>query len=384
MTTNAPTRLISLDVFRGLVMASMVLVENPGSHVYSYSQLNHAKWFGMTFTDMIFPSFVFMMGLAIPYAFASRIERGASRGKLVMKILRRAAILILLGMLLYGFPHYDLHHQRIPGVLQRFGLCYAICGLIYLFAPKPANRRVVALALLAFACVALYWAVLRLAPVPGIGAGHLDSYGNFPAYIDRCVFGLNHMYAGGITPGMGVTYDPEGLLSTLPALFNTFAGILTAEFLRSPREARRKFLPMLATGVGLILVGMLLSHWMPLCKKLWTSTFAMTTSGISLTVFALLYFLVDIKQLRRGITPFLILGSNSIAVYMASNFGEIGLNWPIAALGETRTLRNWIYLHVYAPWLPPYAASLAYALGMVAFYMLVFWPLYRKRIFVRI
>jgi predicted acyltransferase len=260
--------------------------------------------------------------------------------------------------------------------------------LMYLFVPRPKetqpNRRLIFFAVLAFVCVAAYWMILRFAPVPGIGAGHLDSYGNFPAYVDRAVFGLNHLYVGGTTPGRGVTYDPEGLLSTLPALFNTFAGICTAEFLRSPREAKRKFVPMLGTGVGLILLGLMLSHWMPLGKKLWTSPFAIATAGISLTVFSLLYYFVDIKGERSGTTPFLGLGRNSIAVYMVSNFVDIGLNWHFWPNSAQTNLRDWIYVHAYHSWLPACPASLLYALVMIAFYMLLFWPLYRKRIFVRI
>ncbi|MEO6922215.1 MAG: hypothetical protein ABI064_00135, partial [Acidobacteriaceae bacterium] len=145
-----------------------------------------------------------------------------------------------------------------------------------------------------------------------------------------------------------------------------------------------KFPPMLAMGVGLILAGLALSHWMPLCKKLWTSPFAIATAGISLTVFSLLYFVMDIKKMRRGITPLLALGGNSILVYMVANFGGIGLNWHFASFGPKMNARSWIYQHAFAPWLPIYVASLAYALVIVAVYMLLFLPLYRRKIFVRI
>jgi len=387
MTATQPSnRLLSLDVFRGLVIAAMILVENPGSRHYSYRQLDHAPWFGATATDMIFPAFLFMAGIAIPFAFSSRLQRGESRAKLALHILRRSVELFVLGLAINGFPVYHLHTLRIPGVLQRAAICYLCGGVLYLLATNSGakiSRRVALLAAIGFAALAIYWALLKLVPVPGIGAGHLDSYGNLPAYIDRSVFGLRHMWAYGTTPGMGVTYDPEGILSTLPSLFNTIAGILTGEWLRSTRSDKSKALGLALAGVGFIVVGWALSPLMPFNKRIWTSTFSLFSAGVSLAVFAAVYAIVDLYRLRRGTTPLLILGTNAILAYMVSNVLEILMGRHFLQHGATQTVHNWLYDHLFT-WTPLYVSSLAYAIVLVAFNMLLIYPLYRKRLFVKL
>jgi predicted acyltransferase len=386
--SHTSTRLVSLDVFRGLVIASMILVENPGWRAHTYAQLEHAAWFGATCTDMIFPSFLFMVGLAIPYSFASRLAHGADRVKLALRVLRRSIILILLGIALNGFPDYHWHTLRFPGVLQRIGVCYFVCSIVYLLVTRSredteTSSRTILIASLAVAAIAVYWALLKLVPVPGIGAGHLDSYGNLPAYIDRHIFGLNHMWAWGLTSGRGVTYDPEGLLSTLPSLFNTFAGILTADWLRSRRSAKTKALGITFSGIALISIGLALSPLMPLNKRIWTSTFSLFTVGVSLTVFAALYFLIDLRRHRRGLTPFLVLGMNAILAYVISNILEILIGRHFIQIGSAPTMRTWLFSHFFA-WLPPAPSSLAYAILMVLVNIAILYPLYRKRIFVKI
>jgi hypothetical protein len=241
-------RLVSLDVFRGMVIAGMILVTDPGTYSYVYSPLRHAEWMGATATDMIFPAFLFMAGLSICFSFASQIKRGASHTMLVQRLLRRSLLLFILGLVLNGFPDYHLGTLRIPGILQRIAICYLCSGALSLIATSPGeqveeariSKRVLLMAGVAFGLLALYWALLKLVPVPGIGAGHLDTFGSLPAYIDRRIFGINHLWIWGLTPGKGVDYDPEGLLSTLPAMFSTLAGIVAGEWMRSGRAAGTK------------------------------------------------------------------------------------------------------------------------------------------------
>ena len=219
-------RLVSLDVYRGLTIAGMILVTDPGTYSAIYWPLRHAEWNGWTPTDMIFPSFLFISGVAMTFSFAARTARGETRRQLAAHLVWRAALLIVIGVVLNGFPLFQLHTLRIPGILQRIALCYLGGGLLYLACiTKTLRVKVSILAGAIFTILAGYWAALKLIPVPGFGAGRLDSLGNLPGYIDRAVFGTNHMWAYGLTPGYGVTYDPEGILSTLPALTLLLAGV---------------------------------------------------------------------------------------------------------------------------------------------------------------
>jgi predicted acyltransferase len=382
-------RLVSLDVFRGMVIAGMILVTDPGTYSYVYSPLRHAEWMGATATDMIFPAFLFMAGLSICFSFASQIKRGASHTMLVQRLLRRSLLLFILGLVLNGFPDYHLGTLRIPGILQRIAICYLCSGALYLIATSPGeqveeariSKRVLLMAGVAFGLLALYWALLKLVPVPGIGAGHLDTFGSLPAYIDRRIFGINHLWIWGLTPGKGVTYDPEGLLSTLPAMFSTLAGIVAGGWMRSGRAAGTKALGLALAGCALAVSGLLLSPLLPLNKRIWTSTFALLSTGVSAAVFAALYAVVDLGGYRRGLLPAKILGTNAILAFTLSTiitslFDRIHL--------QGLTMHEWIYQNLFANWLSPYPSSLAYAIVIVFLNIILLYPLYQKRLFVRI
>src|SRR5271170_6637068 len=236
-TPRKSERLVSLDVYRGLTIAGMILVTDPGTYSAVYWPLLHAPWNGWTPTDMIFPSFLFISGVAMTFSFAARTERGEARRQVAVHLVWRAALLIVIGLVLNGFPLFHLHTLRIPGILQRIALCYLGGGLLYLACNAKTRRtRFSILAGVILAILAGYWAALKLVPVPGFGVGRLDSLGSLPAYIDRAVFGTNHLWAYGLTPGYGVTYDPEGLLSTLPAMTNLLMGVLAGELLRAKRS----------------------------------------------------------------------------------------------------------------------------------------------------
>jgi predicted acyltransferase len=413
------TRLLSLDVMRGLTIAAMILVTDPGTYSAVFPPLLHASWQGATPTDMIFPAFLFMVGISIVFSTHARLfpraGRGATRRQLTAHILRRAILLIVLGLLVNGFPAYDLHHLRLPGILQRIALCYAAAALLYLAigdrGPAPsaesasagsaqcASNRAAALLVTIIAAILIgYWALLRYVPVPGFGPARYDSLGNLGAYIDRAVFTTQHLWAWGLTPGYGVTYDPEGLLSTLPAIANTLLGVLAGVWLRMPRPARSKVADLLFFGALLFAVAWPLATLMPINKRIWTSTFALLSGGVSLFVFALLYWILDVRNtdlrnssrwMKPAISFASIFGTNAIFAFVLSSIITGSLDaihlHSGSRIGDTAlSLHQAAHQYLFASWLPPRIGSLGYALAIVALNAALLYPLYRKRIFLRL
>ncbi len=387
-------RLVSLDVLRGLAVAGMILVTDPGTYNAVYRPLLHAQWNGPTPTDMIFPAFLFAVGAAITFSFASRIERGDDRLVLARHVVLRSLVIFFLGLALNGFPDYDLHTLRFPGVLQRIALCYFLGALLYLGIGASASRTIAnwrgrRIAILAGTCALLlifYWALIMTVPVPGFGAGRLDSVGNLGAYIDRSLLGTRHLWPWGLTPGYGVTFDPEGLLSTLPAISSLLIGIIAGEWLRADYSNKRTLILLVGTGVALVLAGWLLSPLFPLNKKIWTSTFAMFSSGVSMLLYGAIYLIVDIKRWRGWTPPALVFGTNAVFAFALSNivtalFDRIHVS---QRGGTALTLHEWGYRVGFATWLQPVHASLAYALLIVLLNMALVYPLYRNRIFLRV
>src|SRR5258708_1546656 len=279
--TARPGRMVSLDVFRGATIAAMILVNDPGSWSHIYTPLEHAEWNGWTPTDLIFPFFLFIVGVSMTLSFASRIARGITRGAMAIHVLRRSALIFAIGLFLNGFPDFDFSSIRIMGVLQRIAICYLVAGLLYLAtfqrepaADKPAgvraNLRVTAA--VAIALLVGYWALMTFVPVPGYGAGHLGKEDNLGAYFDRTLMGA-HLWSE------SVTWDPEGFLSTIPAIASLLIGILAGEWLRSDRRAGRKVLGLACAGLVLLVAGLLLHPYFPINKNLWTSSFVLFTGG---------------------------------------------------------------------------------------------------------
>jgi len=385
------SRLLSLDVFRGVVIAGMILVTDPGTYSAVYWPLRHAEWNGATPTDMIFPSFLVMVGMAMTLSFASRIARGGSRSRMFRHVLRRSAVLFVLGLLVNGFPDYDLHTLRIPGILQRIAVCYLLGGSLYLLVSEVGvgqGRRVVRAAAVGGVLVALlagYWALLRWYPVPGFGAGRLDSLGNVAAYLDRWVFGVRHMWAYGLTPGYGVTFDPEGMLSTLTALATLLMGVLAGEWMGTDRTRERKALVLVGAGAALAAIGYGLQPWLPLNKKMLTSTFAMFSGGVALMAFSLLYWVLDIRRWRGWEGPAMVLGTNAIFAFALSTVVTTMSDRIHVGGGDAGlTLHRWVYQVGFLPWLAPVRASLAYAIAIVVLNVALVYPLYRRRVFLRV
>ena len=382
-----PERLLSLDVLRGLTVAAMVLVDNPGSWEAVFPPLEHAAWHGATPTDMIFPCFLVIVGVSMTLSFAARRARGERRRQLAFHVLRRGTVLAVLG-LMNGLRGFDLPHLRIPGVLQRIGICYMLGGWLYLLLPDPPEGRVRqrqgVLAAVTAALLAGYWLLLRFYPTPGFGPGRLDSYGSLTALVDRALFGVQHLYRFGITPGYGVTYDPEGALSTLPSLATLLLGVLAGEQLRSQATRRRQCAVLAVMGTGLWVLGLALSPSMPLNKKLWTSTFAMFSAGIALSLLAACFYLIDLRRVRHGWTLPLIFGTNAILAYVLSALVSLGADHRLAIGQHGLRVHALVYGRLLASWLPPRVASLGYAVVFVLFTAALVYPLYRRRIFVRL
>lgn len=388
-----PDRLVSLDVFRGLTVAAMILVTDPGTYTAVYWPLRHAEWQGATPTDMIFPSFLFIVGISVTLSFAARLTRGDTRRNLAFRVLRRTLLLIILGLLVNGFPDYAWHTLRLPGILQRIALCYAAASLIYLAvfsrptvtAQSSPRSRLYFLIVIAAALLAGYWALLRFYPTPGFGPARFDPLGNLPAVVDRAIFGIAHIWPYGLTPGVGVTYDPEGLLSTLPAIATTLFGVIAGEWMRTTRRSGIfKAATLLLAGALLILAGQLLSPAMPINKRIWTSTFALFAGGVSLCLFAVFYALIDLRRAHRWTVPGMILGTNAIFAFVLSSIITTLADRIRLGSAEHATLHQRGYAAFLATGLAPIQASLAYALAIVLLNLLLVYPLFRKRIFLRL
>ena len=354
-------RLVSLDAFRGIVMAFMIMVNNNGSERDAYAQLRHSAWNGWTLTDTVFPSFVWIVGVAITLSLGKRLAAGTPRSRLLLTALRRAAILFVLGMAVYAFPHFNLSTQRILGVLQRIAICYFVASAIYLWCGVRGQIAWLA------GLLSAYWLVMTLAPVPGIGHGRLDVEGNFAHYVDRLVLGT-HNYAS------TKDWDPEGIVSTLPAIATALFGLLAGRVLQLRRSLSERTTWMFLTGALLIAAGWAVSFWMPINKKLWSDSFCLFMAGLDFTACAAFVWVIDGLGWKRPFQPAVIFGMNAITIYLASEFG--------AELIEG--VQKGIFRTVFAPLASPANASLMYSLAFTASMYLIAYIMYRQRWFIRV
>lgn len=350
------SRLVSLDVFRGLTMAAMVLVNNPGTWRAIYAPLRHADWHGLTPTDVIFPCFVFIVGVAIPL---SRPTPG--------RVLRRAATIFALGIVLNGAPYFDWATIRIPGVLQRIAVCYLVAALLFL-GTRWRTQAVVIAALLVG-----YWAALTLVPVPGYGRGDLGPEGNLAAWLDRAVLGPHLWKAARV-------YDPEGMLSTVPAIATALLGVLTGQWLQSGRAPRQILAGLTVGGAVATVLGAIWGLVFPVNKSLWTSSYVVLTGGLALLLLAACYWAIEIRGWRRWAVPFVVFGVNALALYFLSTLMARALT--LIHVGGA-TLKTTIFDRAFAPWASPVNASLAYAGAYLLLWWLVLWGLYRAGIRLR-
>ena len=391
-------RIVALDAFRGLTIAAMILVNNPGDWSHVWAPLRHADWHGWTPTDLVFPFFLFIVGTAIPLAFARRREQGAARAALVRKACVRAAVLFGLGLFLAGWPlldvgdggiglHRNLERIRVPGVLQRIAVCYLAAALLYLFATAAARRWTVVLLLVG------YWALMTLVPVPGQpGGGSIDGKDtHLAAWLDRAVFG-QHLWS------QARTWDPEGLLSTLPALATTLLGVSAGVLLRAETPALERLARLLVRGSLLVVAGYAWGWLFPINKPIWTSSYALLTAGQAACALGLCWWAFDLHGRERLARPLVIYGQNAITVFVASgvvarSMAMIRVGTGAAAgagagdgagAGAGQSLKAWLHEMLFASWLPPHAASLAWALAWVAGWYAILSAMDRRGIVIRV
>ena len=462
-------RLISLDVFRGMTIAGMVLVNNPGTSPV-YWPLEHAEWNGLTPTDWIFPFFLFIVGVAVPIALGRRIEEGVT-SKVYTKIISRAAMIFGLGLAIsvlpffqftstnapdwlkmaswlalaasllflllrnfkvaaalgavglaviaamnlagYNVVPYDFSTMRIFGVLQRIAVCYLVTSLIFLHTDWRQQVY------LAIALLVGYWFVMTNIPVPGCEVTTIDDKAcNLAAYIDRMVLGENHIWR------FGKVYDPEGILSTIPAIVTTISGVLTGTWLTKrdrhnaaevvdresdvpgassreewtatapgtsstvpSRSALSKVSAIFFFGVVLFACGYVWNSFFPFNKALWTSSYVLVTSGLALLVLGACYWLIDIHGYRRWATPFKIFGANALALFVFSGiFARMISAYKVAftAEGKGISAQRWSVDHIFLAAFQPVNASLAFAVSFILFWLFLMWLLYRKDLYIKV
>jgi predicted acyltransferase len=376
--TNLSRRLMSLDVFRGVTIAAMILVNDPGDGPSAYWPLQHAKWNGWTPTDLVFPFFLFIVGVAMAFSFQSRIERGDSKGDLFRHALWRGLVLFAFGLFVNAFPNrFHLSTWRVYGVLQRIAICYVITSAMALWTGRKTQI------ITAVACLAGYWIIMRYVPVPGFGVPThdipiLDHDRNLVAWLDRKLL-LGHLYEG--------TRDPEGLISTIPSVAGCLIGLLTGEWLRSERTRNAKAAAMAVTGVIFITAAEIFNLWFPINKKLWTSSFVFLTSGCALVGLALCYWALDIREWRGLWTrPWLVFGRNAITAYVFSEMlAGILYSFHYSVPDDVAvTWHELVYSTLFAPLANPANASLLFSLCFVLVCLLVIWGLDRKGIYLKV
>ena len=423
-----PPRLVSLDAFRGITIAGMILVNNPGSWGYVYSPLRHARWHGWTPTDLVFPFFLFIVGVAMAFSFQRRLTEPRARSRLFVQVVRRTLILFLLGLIMAGFPdfrligpqvlavggvamltaerplislgripvthvqklvgaavlagaaiyftvdvdHFHAQKQRVPGVLQRIAVCYFIASVAAMALGTRGRAVLSGIILLG------YWVIVATAAPPaGYTAAVTGPEGLLHDWVDVQLL-AGHLY--------GERPDPEGLLSTLPAVATVLLGMLVGQWLQAARDSRDK-------AIGLFFVAnvaLVLAAWwhlaLPINKKIWTSSYVILTAGLAMHFLAMCYWLIDVRGYRRWAWPFVVFGSNAIVVYFASSLvAKLLGRWKFMLPdGTTTSAKRWIYENVLASWAGEFNGSLLYALSYILLWLLLLIPLYRRRIFVKI
>lgn len=377
---TSPPRLLSLDVFRGLTVAAMILVNNPGSWAHIYAPLEHAEWNGCTPTDLIFPFFLFIVGVSISYALGSK-KQHMNHSKLIMTALKRALILFGLGLFLSLFPKVftepleAFRTVRIPGVLQRIAVVFFITALIFIkTSPKTQLRTMIGILI-------AYWALMTLVPVPGVGYANLEKETNLGAWLDRTILTEAHLWKS------ARTWDPEGILSTLPAVATGLFGVLAGSWLRrKDREESVKISWMFSVGVLAVILGLIWDLCFPINKALWTSSFVLYAGGLATIGLALCYWLIDVQGYKKGTKPFVVYGVNAITVFFLSGLiprilSMIRVKMPDGTVSGSK---EWMYETFFTPYFSPVNASLAGAITFILIWLLILWWMFNKKIIIKV
>ena len=373
-TNPLGNRIESLDVFRGITIFGMILVNNPGSWEFIYPPLRHADWHGLTPTDLVFPFFLFIVGTAIPFALSKYREGEELNQKVYLKIIRRSLIIFLLGILLSATPTFDLSTLRIPGVLQRIAVCYLICSLLFLWFDWKKLLGI------AWGLLALYFVLMRYIPVPGCEVTSIaDKACNLSAYIDRLVLGTNHIWS------ISKVYDPEGLLSTLPAISSTLAGVFSGLWFRRKEKPQKTVSGLMFFGIALCICGWFLDLFYPFNKALWTGSYVVFTTGAALSILGACYWLVDIHGYKRWSFPFHVFGVNALALYVGAEMfakliDSVG-RYENGQLTSVKAMMFGAYSNFFAT---PELASLMFALTIIGFWFVLMWILYKNEIYIKV
>ncbi len=378
-------RWLSVDVLRGLTIGFMIMVNNNGGGSAAYWAMKHTDWNGFTPTDLVFPTFLFLVGISTVFSTQARLAKGDSRSSLLGHTFRRAVILYLLGLVVNSFPFFHLATMRFYGVLPRIAICYLLVAVFYLYSSSWKDKAAAAVA-----CLIGYWILMRFVPVPGFGVPThqiplLDKNANLAAWLDRQIFSPNHLYER--------VRDPEGLLSTIPAVATTLIGMLTGIWLRSTRSIVQKARAIALAGCAGLLGGGLWNFTFPVNKKLWTSSYVLYAAGWSLLLLALSIYLIDIlparrsppasdAQMRKRYMILLVFGTNAIAAYVLSELlpGALNLIHPQPGVAFLR----WFYLSIlhFIPYAP--MASMVYCILFVFVCWIPIYIMYRRRIFLKV
>jgi len=375
VSTPTQQRMLSLDVLRGLTVALMILVNNAGDGKVSYAQLRHSVWNGCTVTDVVFPMFLFIVGASIALAFRRRLSQNVSRGAILFQVSKRSVLIFLIGLVLNALPFFQFNDLRYYGVLQRIAICYALASLVYLYGGVAGSAAAILTAIVG------YWFLMLHVRVPGYGMPGVDvavlsPAGNLAAWLDRLLVPTAHLYRHSV-------YDPEGLLSTIPAVATTLFGVLAGSLLQTPRIAWRKASVLLLAGIVLLSAGLVWAHWFPLNKRVWTSSYALFTAGISMLALGLLFWFIDgPPRVRRGLTPWLVLGTNALTAYIFSEVLAIALSAITLSRGES--LQRFLYGMLPQLLGSPPLVSVIYSILFVIVCSLPVLYLYRHKIYIKL
>jgi predicted acyltransferase len=375
-------RLSSLDVFRGITIAAMILANMAGVADDVYRPLSHSEWHGCTPTDLIFPCFLFIVGVAMTFSLAKYTAENKPTKAVYLRILRRTAILFILGLVLNGFWNqgvwtFDLSSIRLMGVLQRIALTYLFASLIVLKLPRKSQWLVAGGLLIA------YWLTMMYIPVPNYGAGVLTREGNFGAFIDRLIIPKAHLYKG---DGFNFLGDPEGLFSTIPAIVSVLAGYFTGEWIKDKKQATSQTsMDLVLFGLCCLVIAIIWDVAFPINKKIWTSSYVLFTTGWALMLLAACYELIEVRLIKRWSKPFEIMGLNAIALFVASVFLIKITAKTQLGTGETAvSIYNWIYQNIFASWAGNFNGSFLFAFVTLLFWYGVAVLMYQKRWFIKV
>ena len=375
-------RLSSLDVFRGITIAAMILANMAGVADDVYRPLSHSEWHGCTPTDLIFPCFLFIVGVAMTFSLAKYTAENKPTKAVYLRILRRTAILFILGLVLNGFWNqgvwtFDLSSIRLMGVLQRIALTYLFASLIVLKLPRKSQWLVAGGLLIA------YWLTMMYIPVPDYGAGVLTREGNFGAFIDRLIIPKAHLYKG---DGFNFLGDPEGLFSTIPAIVSVLAGYFTGQWIKDKKQATSQTsMDLVLFGLCCLVIAIIWDVAFPINKKIWTSSYVLFTTGWALMLLAACYELIEVRLIKRWSKSFEIMGLNAIALFVASVFLiKIIAKTKIGTGENAISIYNWIYQNIFASWAGNFNGSFLFALVTLLFWYGVAVLMYQKRWFIKV